>query len=367
MKKTKTAIVYDWIDKWGGVERILLILHDLFPQAPFYTSYRNHQNSTWANKLLVRQSFIQKLPSFIKKHRPISVPFYPFAFESFNFSNFDLVISISSSFAKSVITRPETLHINFCLTPTRFLWHQKDLYVTSGVAKLYLKYLRRWDQIAAQRPDQIISISKTVQKRVKEIYGRESDMIYPPFDIDYWNNIKKGMSFARTDLKYYLIVSRLEPYKRVDLAVQTFHNLPEKKLIIVGKGTQKKKLKKSAPCNVQFLEQISDQQLGYLYRQAEALIMPQEEDFGYAALEAQFFGCPVIAYKKGGATETIIDKITGLFFEEQSVEVLFQTIKKYDKIKVNFKETALTEGPKNVEKFAKEIFKIKLVEVINKI
>ena len=193
-KPKRIAIVYDWIDKWGGVERVLLTLHKMFPEAVFYTSYFDSVKAGWAKDLKIKTSFIQKLPDFIKKSRIASLPFYPFAFESFNFNEFDLVISVTSSFAKSIITQPKTKHVCYLLTPTRFLWsHKKDYLNNRLVSYLvhgYLEKTKKWDYVAAQRPDKIISISQAVADRCLKYYKRRSEVIYPPFNIDYWREIK---------------------------------------------------------------------------------------------------------------------------------------------------------------------------------
>lgn len=176
-KKTdrKIAIVYDWIDKWGGVERVLLTLHKIFPEAVFYTSYFDPENAGWAKDLKIKTSFIQSLPGFIKNSRIASLPFYPFAFESFNFNEYDLVISVTSSFAKSIITQPKTKHICYLLTPTRFLWsHQKDYFKKNIINNYYLKKLKDWDFVTTRRPDKIISISQTVAKRCLKYYHRQT-------------------------------------------------------------------------------------------------------------------------------------------------------------------------------------------------
>ena len=388
----KIAIVYDWIDKWGGVERVLLTLHEMFPRAEFYTSYFDPEQASWAKDLKIKTSFIDKLPAFIKKNRILSLPFYPYAFESFNFSDYDLVISVTSSFAKSIITKPKTLHICYLLTPTRYLWIFPEVYFKNKVIKMtlspYLNKLRQWDFISAQRPDYIISISKTIADRCQKYYQRNSEGIYPPFDTDYWQDIKNVIlrakpeeslnsfkklfshsreiprlrpdirrALARNDTfgSYYLLVSRLEPYKRVDLVVQSFNRLSSC-LIIVGKGTQLEKLKKEANKNILFFQDLTDQELGWLNQKAKALIMPQEEDFGYTSLEAQFFGCPLIAFKKGGATETVIEGKTGIFFKEQTVNSLLTVIEKFHTISYALKNSTVKFGAENVKKFAKKEF-----------
>jgi len=320
-KNNKVAIVYDWLDKWGGVERILLELKKLFPEADFYTSYQDLEKAVWAKKLQAKTSFIQKMPGFIKSNRVLSLPFYSLVFENFDFSNYSLVISVSSSFAKSVITKSGTRHICYLLTPTRYFWFQKKFYFKNKLFNIlatpYLNSLKKWDLAVSKRPDILVSISQTVASRAKKYYGRDSLVIYPPFNIDYWQKIKSEIVSSPTESnnKFFLIVSRLEPYKQVELAVKVFNKRPNHKLIIVGEGSEKTKLKNMAKKNIAFVSHLTDKELAKLYVSAEGLIMPQEEDFGYVSLEAQFFGCPVISYKKGGAKETVVDKTTGIFFE----------------------------------------------------
>ena len=357
----KIAIVYDWIDKWGGVERILLTLHKMLPNAIFYTSYFDQETASWAKDLNIKTSFLQKFPSFIKKSRILSFPFYPFIFESFNFSNYDLVISVTSSFAKSIITKPGTRHLCYLLTPTRYFWSHQDDYLRNKLINYlvggYLDYIKKWDYVTAQRPDKIISISETVRNRCLKYYKRDSEVVYPGFDLDYWQKIKLKINNEKLKVQlkiknYYLIVSRLEQYKRVDLAIKVFNKL-NKHLIIVGAGSQKDKLKQIASDNITFQSKLSDFELGNLYSNAQALIMPQEEDFGYVSLEAQFFGCPVIAYKKGGATETVIDGKTGIFFNRQKEMSLRRAIERFNRIEYNLKESILKLGLKNIERFSR--------------
>lgn len=373
----KIAIVYDWIDKWGGVERILLDLHKMFPQAVFHTSYFDKAKAGWAKNLKIKTSFLQKFPDFIKKNRILSFIFYPFVFESFDFSGFDLVISVTSSFAKSVITKPGTQHICYLLTPTRYLWtHRRDYIKNKSIDYLidgYLKLFENWDLTVSQRPDKIISISDTVKNRCLKYYKRESEVVYPGFDIKYWKNIKDQISKIKVtdkiskifkNKKYFLVVSRLEQYKKVDLAIKAFNKL-NKPLIIVGEGSQADKLKQIAGKKITFLAKLSDVELGNLYLNAQALIMPQEEDFGYVSLEAQFFGCPVIAYNKGGATETVIDKRTGIFFSQQRKISLIRAIERFNKIKYNLRNGIQQLGLKNIERFDKKKFEKKFIELVN--
>lgn len=384
----KIAIVYDWIDKWGGVERVLLMLHEMFPEAIFYTSYFDQQTASWAKDLNIKTSYLQKFPNFIKKSRILSFLFYPFIFESFNFSEYDLVISVTSSFAKSIITKPGTRHICYLLTPTRYFWSHKKDYLKNKLFNYllsnYIDQVKKWDYVVAQRPDKIISISETVKQRCKKYYQRESEVIYPGFDLEYWQKIKseiRNPSFAKAspsgkpkgdksegkpksetnsefkipNSKYFLVVSRLEPYKKIDLVIKLFNNLKQS-LIIVGEGSQENKLKQMAEKNITFLSRLSDVKLGDLYINAQALIMPQEEDFGYVSLEAQFFGCPVIAYKKGGATETVIDGKTGIFFESQKEINLRRAIERFNRIEYNLRAKVKEFRTRNIKKFNKGRF-----------
>ena len=370
MRQRRIAIVYDWMDSWGGVERMLLVLHEMFPEAQWYTSYVNREKAPWVTILpKIHTSFIQNLPSYIKTKRILSLPLYPSAFENIDLRGYDLVISVSSSFAKSVITHPGTKHICILLTPTRWLWSQEKNYMkeipalggmTFGKAEMtelfvrpFINHLKKWDFVASQRPDKIISISKAVADRCKTYYHRESEVLYPPFDYEYWRNIKSKNSNRSRILSndYFLVVSRLEPYKKVDLVIETFRRFPKKRLIIVGTGTQFTKLKSIAGENIHFIQHATDAELGQLYADSQALIMPQEEDFGYVALEAQFFGCPVIAYGKGGSLETVVKGKTGLFFSQQSSQSLGDTVAQFERRKYN-----LGDSQAFLKKFSKELF-----------
>lgn len=371
----KIAIVYDWIDKWGGVERLLIALYQIFPKAIFFTSSSNLQNASWAININIKQSFMQGFPDIIKKNRILSLPFYPFAFESFDFNQFDIVISVTSSFAKAVVTKPGTLHICILLTPNRFLWVLPKEYLSSNFKKFflhpYLEYLKQFDKAASWRPDKIISISQNVADRCKKYYKRKSEVIYPPFDIQYWENIKDKIPHlvssekVKINKQYYLIVSRMEKYKKIDLVIKVFNELHNQKLVIVGIGSEENKLKKLANNNISFLDKVTDIELAKLYSNAQALIMPQEEDFGYVSLEAQFFGCPVIAYRKGGAIETVIEEKTGLFFNAQTSDNLVAALEQFHTISYNLQENTLNHGLENVSKYSKEIFIKKILKACN--
>ncbi|MFC1625537.1 glycosyltransferase [Patescibacteria group bacterium] len=348
----KVALVYDRVNKWGGAERVLLTLHQMFPDAPLYTSVCDEKKAPWAKVFpKIYTSFLQKIP-FAKSNHEFLGTFMPLAFELFNFDKYDLVISVTSEAAKGIITKPQTKHICYCLTPTRYLWSGYSFYFRNPILKFFafpvILYLRNWDKIAAQRPDVMLAISNTVQGRIKKYYNRESQIIFPPVETLRTGQVKKNKG------NYYLVVSRLVAYKNVDLAIKVFNRL-RYSLYVVGKGSQENKLKQMASYNIKFFSEVSEDKLINLYSGARALIMPQEEDFGITSLEAQGLGVPVIAYKKGGVLDSVVDGRTGVFFNKQTEADLKGAIAKFEKMSFN-----LMYLVKNAEKFSKETFKKQL-------
>lgn len=331
----KVALVYDRVNKWGGAERLLLVLHQIWPEAPLFTAVYNSKTAPWAKKFRVISSFLNKLPLAKKRHE-IYPWLTPLAFESFNFDEYDVVISVTSAEAKGIITKPQTLYLCYCLTPTRYLWSGYNDYFQNETLRFLTKpmiaYLRKWDKIASQRPDAYLAISKNVQKRIKKYYHRDSELFYPPVDTEKW---QPAVEDKVAD--YFLIVSRLVAYKKVDLVVRAFNHL-KLPLKIIGIGQQMEKLKKMAKKNVQFLGQLTDDQLLGYYQKCRAVIFPQVEDFGLVPLEAQSCGRPVIAYRSGGVLETVIEGKTGLFFGKQSEEELIGVIKKFGSLEFDPKE-----------------------------
>lgn len=356
--KKRTAIIYDRVNKWGGAERVLLALHELFPDAPLYTSVFDAKTATWAKVFPeIKTTFLQRIP-FAKGNHEFLAPLMHIAFETFDFSEFDLVISVTSEAAKSIRTGPNTLHICYCLTPTRYLWSGYETYFKtktflSFAGRFFIKYLRRADKVSAHRPDSMIAISSEVSRRIKKYYGRNSEIIFPPVDVSKPKNIIQRKDF-------YLIVGRLVGYKKTDLAIRAFNKLGYK-LIIVGVGREIDKLKKISSGNITFAGQVSENELINYYKSAKALIMPQEEDFGIVSVEAQSFGLPVISFKKGGAIDTVIDGKTGILFGEQSPDDLINAIKKFENVKFESKDMLV-----NAQKFSKKIFKIRILELVNK-
>ncbi len=367
----KVALVYDRVNKWGGAERLLLALHKLFPDAPLYTSVYDRKKASWADVFDVKSSFLQNFP--LSTHHELYAPLMPLAFESFNFDEFDLVISVTSEAAKGIVTKPKTKHICYCLTPTRYLWSGYADYFNNPVLKFFSKpmvnYLRAWDKIAANRPDKFIAISAEVQKRIKKYYGRESEIIYPsvsfrgpaasfpPVSAPYSQSSKVravgSPSSGVTPQNYFLIVSRLIPYKRIDIAVEAFNKL-KLPLKIVGTGSESNKLKNMAESNIEFLGYLTDKELVRYYNGCRALIFPGIEDFGLTILEAQSFGKPVIAFRGGGALETIIEGKTGIFFEKQTIESLNAAIEQFNNLTINPKDCIGQAKKFSFEKFKEE-------------
>lgn len=345
----KVALIYDRVNKWGGAERVLLALHEIFPQAPLYTSVYNPKTAGWAKIFpKVVPSFLQNFP-LAKTSHEIYSPLMPIAFESLDLSEYDLIISVTSEAAKGVLTPPHQLHLCYCLTPTRYLWSgYGDYFKTEKsrqLSRFLIFYLRKWDKTACQRPDSFIAISKTVQSRIKNYYHHESEIIYPPVDTK-----KFYPHVGDKNSKYFLVVSRLVKYKKVDLVIDAFNKLGWN-LKIAGTGREMNFLKTKAKSNVEFLGQLTDQQLLRYYQNCEGLIFPQEEDFGIVPLEAQACGKPVIAYRAGGAVETVIENKTGLFFDKQTVESLIAKLQSFKT--ADFK---IEDCRKQAEKFSKEKF-----------
>ena len=305
---------------------MLRVFKEIFPEAPIYTLvFDNKKMGREFADANIRTSFIQKIPGGVKKFKWF-LPLMPLATEKYELDDYDVVLSNSSALSKGVLTRPETLHICYCHTPTRYLWTDTHLYIkelshgklVKKMISLLLPRLRIWDRVAALRVDKFIANSKTVQKRITKYYGRESDVIYPPVEVS------KFQIFPRQD-NYFLAGGRLVPYKRFDLIVQAFNKLSIP-LKIFGEGPEYQKLKEMAKPNVEFLGKVSDEEKEKLYKKCLAFIHPQEEDFGLMVIEAMASGRPVIAYAKGGALETVVEGKTGKFFNEQSWESLAHTI-----------------------------------------
>lgn len=346
----KVALVYDRVNKWGGAERIILALKKIFPNADLFTSVYNKKNAPWASVFKIETTFLGHLP-FASYYHEFYATLMPIAFESFNFDKYDLVISLTSESAKGILTKPGTLHICICLTPTRYLWsgyedYFKNLFLRI-ISKPVVSYLRFWDKIAAQRPDSFIAISKEVQLRIKKYYKRDSILIYPPITLK--NLISKD---SKGD--YFLVVSRLVPYKRIDLAIKACRNL-NLPLKIVGKGSEEGYLKDISSDNIEFLGEVSDKELAVYYQNCKALIFPGREDFGLVMAEALSFGKPVIAFRKGSAIEIIKEGITGEFFNEPTVESLAEVLINFSVSRYNNRTCQSEASRFSFERFEKNL------------
>jgi glycosyltransferase involved in cell wall biosynthesis len=351
----KVALVYDRVNKIGGAERVLEALHEIFPEAPLFTAVYNPKTAPWAKVFKVIPSFMQKIP-FAKNHHELFPWLTPLAFESFDFSGFDMVISVTSAEAKNILTKPNTFHLCYCLTPTRYLWGGSVEYKVPLILKPVVSCLRFFDEIASRRPDIYLAISKTVSKRINKYYRQKADVVYPGIDTRKWRITKKD----KKKRDYYLVVSRLVAYKRINLVINAFNRL-RKKVVIVGTGSEFTKLKEIAnPKYVKFTGQLTDEELLNYYNNCIAVIFPQEEDFGLIPLEAQACGKPVIAYRGGGALETVIEGKTGEFFYPQTTEAFVEKIKGSGILKYKAQDCR-----KQAQKFDIEIFKKKFKKFVN--
>ena len=353
----KVAIVADWLTNMGGAERCVVNFKEIYKDAPIYTTmYNPNKLDKDLQNLDVRTSFLQK---WVKKGHQKFLPLMPFAFENFDLSEYDVILSSTSSCSKGVITGSKSVHICYCHTPMRYAWEFYHEYVNnSGMGKLkkkllriYMNYMRMWDRLSADRVDYFIANSENVAKRIWKYYRRESVVIHPPVRCNLFN-------ISDQDEDYFLVLSRLVGYKRIDLAVEAFNKLGLP-LVIIGAGEEMEHLKSIAKDNVKFLGRQPDEVIKEYYAKCRAFIFPGEEDFGITPLEAMSSGRPVIAFGKGGALDTVVDGKTGVFFKEQTTESLVDAIERFDKMKFDKQEIR-----KHAETFDEAIFKQKIEEFV---
>lgn len=364
-KDKKIAIVCDWIKDFWGAELVLEQFLELFPEASIYTSIFFPAKKEIFNWKKIYTSFIQKIPILNKSHK-LALTLRPKAFEAFDLSNYDIVFSLTSAESKWVITKPETLHICYCHTPTRYFWSHYHDYINMwefGILNPIAKFLmprliyklRQWDFVASKRPDYFIANSKNTAIRINKYYKREAEVIYPWIDLSIFPLVE-----AKED--FYLYVWRCIPYKRFDLIVDTF-NKNWKKIIIVTNTINKlqKKLEKISKDNIIWKKNISNEEKIDLYSRTKAFLFPPEEDFWLVPIEAMACGTAVIAFWKWWATETILDWKTWVFFEKQNIDSLNNAIVRFEKMIFNPKEIR-----KHAEKFSKENFKNEIINFIKK-
>ncbi|MFA6417498.1 MAG: glycosyltransferase [Patescibacteria group bacterium] len=365
----KVALIHDHLAQDGGAEKVLKVLADMFKDAPIFTLLYEKKNvDKYFKDRQIETSVIQKLPGGVK-HYQWYLFFMPIAVEFFDLRGYDLVISDTSSFAKGVITSPDTLHICYCHTPTRYLWSDTHQYINElnynkwlkKIISLILNRLRLWDRLAADRVDLFIANSQTVQKRIAKYYRRESFLIYPPVETDKFKIAERN---ENQEPPYFLVGCRLAPYKRVDIVIAAFKELgSDYRLKIFGDGVDMERLKRLADgaANIEFLGRISEEAKPDLFAGALAFINPQEEDFGITAVESMAAGRPVIAYRKGGATETVIEGKTGVFFDVQTSDSVAQAVREFRADNFNPQDIKAW-----AEKFSTDNFKNQISEFIKR-
>lgn len=364
----KTAIVHEWILDIGGSEKVLKEVSRIFPDYRLFTLFfkKDALRELGIDQKKVRGSFLNKIIGVEKFYRGL-LPLFPIAIESIDLSDFDLIFSSSHIAAKGVIPKPYQTHICYCHTPARYLWDMSTEYlrakgIDKGIRSLLshtlLNYLRLWDVSTSNRVDFFIANSEYTRKRIKKYYNRDSEVIYPPVETERFTLAKKQ--------NYFLFLSRLVPYKKGDLVIKVFSNLPEK-LILAGDGPDLKRLKKNATNNIEFTGYLSDEEVVKYLSEARALIYPSEEDFGITMVEALASGTPVIAFARGGATEIVSDlsssdRPTGILFEKQSEESLRGALEKFMKNEDRFDSRVLKDS---AEQFSVDIFRERLRQFIN--
>ncbi|HCT83702.1 MAG: Glycosyl transferase group 1 [Candidatus Nomurabacteria bacterium GW2011_GWF2_35_66] len=347
----KIAIVHDWLLNLGGAERVLIALHEIFPEAPIYTLfYRKDFTSKYLKTATIRSSFCQKIP-LIQRIYPWTSFIFPTAIESLDLSGFDLVISSSIIFAKGIVLKPKTRHICYCYSPTRFLWDLNGSSRKWGILiSIYKNLLRLWDHSAVSRVDKFIAISENVKQRIRKYYKQNATVIYPPVSIVHRENIDTQFS------NYYLIVSRLYKYKNINIVIDAFNKL-NYKLIIVGDGPEYSNLSRIAHENIIILGFVEDDILPSYYKNCRAFIMAQDEDFGLTPIEAMAFGKPVLALRKGGALEIVKEGESGEFFNDPIPEAIADGVRRLEENYANYDPEKIIATTKkfNFERFKKEI------------
>lgn len=353
----RVAVIHDWLPLYGGAERVLEQMLHVFPAADLFSmidAIPAGERGFLQGKP-VRTSFVQRLPGAKRRYRSY-LPLMPLAVEQFDLRAYDLVVSSSYAVAKGVLTGPDQLHICYCHSPIRFAWDLQLQYLEeaglkcglkSWLAKALLHYIRLWDVRTAAGVDHFIANSRYIARRIRKVYRREATVIYPPVDVT-----KFSMRSAKEP--FYFAVSRMVPYKRIDLIVEAFAQMPERKLIVVGDGPEMAKVRAKARQNVELLGYQNCATLCDLMQRAQAFVFAAEEDFGITPVEAQACGTPVIAYRRGGVCETVIDGETGIFFDHQTPESLIAAVSRFEESRASFCPQRIRQ---NSERFAIERFR----------
>jgi len=360
----KTAIVHDWLVSYAGSERVLEQIVELYPDADLFSLIDflpEHERHFLRNRS-IRTSFLQHMPLAKKKYRSY-LPIMPLAIEQFDLSDYELVISSSHAVAKGVQTTSDQLHVCYCHTPIRYAWDLQSQYlresgldkgVKGRIAQIILHYIRSWDYSSSRRVDHFIANSKNIATKIKKNYGRLSTVIYPPVDIDKFQPVSKKDNF-------FLTVSRMVPYKKIDLIVEAFSQMPDKRLVVIGDGPSLSKVKAKAKKNVEILGYQPNTVICSYLQRAKAFVFAADEDFGILPVEAQACGTPVIAYEKGGVLETIINMQTGIFFKEQTSKSLIDAVQEFERSGDRFDIDVIRY---NAEKFGQDRFKKEFKELM---
>ena len=365
----KVAIVHDWFISPGGSEKVVQKLILLFPEADIYSLinvFSKENNKQFLNGKKVKTSFLQKIPC-IKKCYRFLFPLFPFAIQTFNLSSYDLVISSSHSFSKGVKIKKGQMHICYIHTPVRYAWDLQKQYIQQTptwflkkIFGLMMKKLRKWDLKTNETVNYFIANSNYVAERVKNNYKRDSKVIYPPVNTNFFS---KSITAKRIEQSsYFVVISRHVLYKRIDLIIKAFNLRPDLKLLIIGTGPKTKYLKSIAGKNITFLGYKTDDEVKNYLTFSRAAIFSAYEDFGISPVEVQACGTPVIALGQGGYLETVIDRKTGIFYKDQTSKSLLEGIDKFIELEKNFDKTEIV---KNSEKFSVEQFNSQIKQFIN--
>jgi len=368
--RSRVALVHDWLTGMRGGERCLEVFCELLPEAELFTliHFPGSVSRTIEDRP-IHTSFLNRIPILRKKYRAL-LPLYPFAVESLDLTGFDVVVSLSHCAAKGVLTRPDARHLCYCFTPMRYLWDMYPQYfppeklnvLTRVLVPAIVSWLRRWDVTSSKRPDRIVAISDYVRNRIRKVWKRESEVVYPPVDLGRFSPVSDRGDF-------FLMVSAFAPYKRLDIALEAFRKTG-RQLKIVGTGQDEDRLRSEAPGNVEFLGWRSDEEIASLYARCRAFVFPGEEDFGITPLEAQAAGRPVIAFGRGGALETVVPdpafhlpvgmdrpegSPTGVFFPEQNASSLVEALGHFEAHEASFEDPSPMVA--QARRFSLEVFR----------
>jgi glycosyltransferase involved in cell wall biosynthesis len=362
--RMRVALVHDWFTVYAGSERVVEQILRVFPQADVYAlvDFLKEEERGFLQGKRAQVSFIQRLPGAQQRYRTY-LPLMPLAIEQFDLRGYDLVISSSHAVAKGVITGPDQLHVCYCHSPMRYAWDLQHEYlkesglergVKSWIARALLHYLRLWDSRTANGVDVFIANSRYIARRILKVYRREAEVIYPPVDVE-------AFTLRQDKEDFYLTASRMVPYKRIDLIVEAFSQMPDKRLVVIGDGPEMPKVRAKAGPNVTLLGYQPFEVLRDYMQRAKAFVFAAEEDFGIVPVEAQACGTPVIAFGKGGATETVVAGETGVFFQDQNVPSLIRAVEEFERLRFDPLRVR-----KNAERFSSERFRREFAALIER-